>query len=488
MAAPAAAGLYSVAQMAAADRLTIAGGTPGRRLMARAGAAVAEAIMARHAARPTLVLCGPGNNGGDGFVVARLLRAAGWPVRVALLGARERLAGDAADAAAAWPGEVLPLDPALIEPGQLVIDALFGAGLARTLDGPAKAALERLAAQPGPVVAVDLPSGVAGDSGEVLGTACPADLTVTFHRAKPGHLLLPGGTLRGELVIADIGITAQADRTLAIDTFWNQPDWWGPLLPRRTAASHKYRHGHALVLGGGAAASGAARLAARAALRVGAGLVTVLCPMPALPVYASQLTAIMVRPVADDAEFGGQLADDRRNAILLGPGGGVGEELQRRVLAARAAGKRCVLDADALTSFADEPERLFAALAADDLMTPHEGEFARLFTFAGDKLGRARAAARLCGAVVLLKGPDTVVAAPDGQASILSDAPPWLATAGTGDVLAGLALGLIAQGMPTLAAASAAAWLHAEAARRFGPGLIAEDLSEQLPDLLADLA
>jgi ADP-dependent NAD(P)H-hydrate dehydratase / NAD(P)H-hydrate epimerase len=275
---------------------------------------------------------------------------------------------------------------------------------------------------------------------------------------------------------------------LGIRLWINRPAMWRHRVPRRTPMSHKYRHGHALVVGGGGASSGAARLAARAALRAGAGAVTAICPEDALPIYASQLTAVMVAPVRDEAEFGRQLEDPRRNGVLLGPGGGTGEPLRRKVAQALKAGKACVLDADALTSFAEEPEALFQMILGPCLLTPHEGEFARLFKLEGDRVTRARRAAVESGAVVLLKGGDTVVAAPDGRAVIQPEAPPTLATAGSGDVLAGIALGLLVQGMPVFEAAAAAVWLHAEAARVFGaPGLIAEDLSEMLPKVLADL-
>jgi NAD(P)H-hydrate epimerase len=368
-----------------------------------------------------------------------------------------------------------------------VVDALFGAGLSRPLDGVARQTIDAVRDAGVPVVAVDVPSGVDGEGGAVLGVAAPARLTVTFHRAKPGHLLLPGRDHVGELVVADIGIPDQATAAMDIRQFANHPHLWRDQLPRRARSSHKYSHGHALVLGGGMASSGAARLAARGALRAGAGLVTVACPSAALGVYAAQLTAIMVAPFADDEEFAGILAERRRNGILLGPGAGVGEALRRRVALALAAGKACVLDADALTSFAGRPKALFEAIDGPCLLTPHEGEFARLFTLDGDKLTRARAAASVSGAVVLLKGADTVVAAPDGRAVIQPDAPPTLATAGSGDVLAGIALGLLVQGMAPFEAAAAAVWLHAGAGYRVGPGLIAEDLPEALPAALAGL-
>jgi hydroxyethylthiazole kinase-like uncharacterized protein yjeF len=479
--------ICSIAQMAAADAAAMAAGVPGGELMANAGAAVAEALTARFERMPTVVLCGPGNNGGDGFVVARRLARAGWPIRVALLGARQRLRGDAAAAAEAWHGVTLALEPAALEGAGLVVDALFGAGLARPIEGLARQMVEAVKTARLPVVAVDVPSGIDGDTGEVRGAAARAVLTVTFHRSKPGHLLLPGRVHVGELVVADIGIPDRIIATLGIRLWANRPQLWRRILPRRTAASHKYSHGHALVLGGGVATSGAGRMAARAALRAGAGLVTVICAEPALTVHAAQLTAVMVRPFADQAGFVRQLEDARRTAILLGPGAGVGAELRQRVVAALASGKACVLDADALTSFADRPRELFEAIRGPCLLTPHEGEFKRVFDLEGDKLTRARAAAAQSGAVVLLKGADTVVAAPDGRAIIQPDAPATLATAGSGDVLAGIALGLVAQGMPVFEAAAAAVWLHARAARCLGPGMIAEDLIETLPTALPAL-
>jgi hydroxyethylthiazole kinase-like uncharacterized protein yjeF len=479
--------ICSIAQMAAADAAAIAAGVPGGDLMANAGTAVAEALMGRFVRVPTVVLCGPGNNGGDGFVVARRLAQAGWHVRVALSGARQRLRGDAAAAARTWDGATLALEPAILEGAGLVVDALFGAGLARPIEGVARKMVEAVRTARLPVVAVDVPSGIDGDTGEVRGAAARAVLTVTFHRPKPGHLLLPGRVHVGELVVADIGIPDRITTTLGIRLWANGPQLWRRLLPRRTPASHKYSHGHALVLGGGVATSGAGRMAARAALRAGAGLVTVVCAEPALAVHAAQLTAVMVRPFADQAGFVRELEDSRRTAILLGPGAGVGEDLRQRVLAALASGKACILDADALTSFADRPAELFEAIRGPCVLTPHEGEFKRVFDLEGDKLTRARAAATQSGAVVLLKGADTVVAAPDGRAIIQPDAPATLATAGSGDVLGGIALGLLAQGMPVFEAAAAAVWLHARAARCLGPGMIAEDLIEALPTALAAL-
>ncbi|MBI3505647.1 MAG: NAD(P)H-hydrate dehydratase [Proteobacteria bacterium] len=471
--------------MAAADAAAIRAGVPGARLMEEAGAAVAREIAARFARAPVVVLCGPGNNGGDGFVVARHLKKAGWPVRVGLLGRPEALAGDAAAMAKAWDGPVAPAAPDMIGTDDLVVDALFGAGLSRPLDGMALKLVAAMARAR--VVAVDVPSGVAGDSGEVLGAAPEAALTVTFFRRKPGHLLYPARALCGETVVADIGIPAGVLPAIAPTCFANSPGLWLSQYPLPDATGHKYARGHVLVVGG-AVLTGAARLAARAAARAGAGLVTVAADPAAVAIYAADRASLMVRPMPSLAEFAALAGDPRRNVVLLGPGNGADGACAARVRAARAAHKACVLDADALAVFADDPPDLFARLDESCVLTPHDGEFARLFPdLHGDRLSRARAAARRSNAVVLLKGADTVVAHPDGRAAINANAPPWLATAGSGDVLAGLIAGLRAQAMPAFEAACAATWMHADAADRFGPGLIADDLPDELPKVVAAL-
>ncbi|MGE0747304.1 MAG: NAD(P)H-hydrate dehydratase [Rhodospirillales bacterium] len=481
--------LLTVAEMYRADSLAVAGGTPGEALMEAAGRAVADAIRRRWASRPVAVLCGPGNNGGDGFVVARLLAADGWPVRVALLGDRAALKGDAALNAGRWAGPVAPLGPSALDGCDLAVDAIFGAGLARAPDGAAAATIAAIGARNLRCVAVDVPSGVHGDSGAVLGDAPRADVTVTFFRRKPGHLLLPGRIHCGETVVADIGIPEVVLEAIRPTTFANEPPLWRDAFPRPDAAGHKYARGHAVVVGG-ATMTGAGRLAARAALRAGAGLVTVAAPPEAAPIYAAGTAAVIVAPVAGPDALAGFLADPRRNAVLVGPGAGADEATRAAALRVLAAGRRTVVDADALTAFAADAAPLFAATAATDcVLTPHEGEFARLFgRLDGDKPARARAAAARAGAVVLLKGADTVVAAPDGRAAINANAPPTLATAGAGDVLAGFVLGLLAQGMPAYEAACAAVWLHGEAAAAFGPGLIADDLPDLLPRALARLS
>lgn len=431
-------------------------------------------------------MCGPGGNGGDGFVAARRLAEMDWPVRVALLGERDRLRGSAAHHAALWRGPVEPLTPAALEGAELVVDAIFGAGLGRALDGPAAHTLVAAAARELTIVAIDVPSGLMGDTGANLG-AVAAALTVTCFRKKPGHLLLPGRTLCGELVVADIGTPSSVFDQLVPATFENSPLLWSQALPRLRDDGNKYTRGHALI-SGGYPTTGAARMAARAAARAGAGLTTIAVSMEALPVYAAALTSIMVSPVAAPADFDRLLADSRYSGLLIGPGAGVGPATRARTLAMLKTGRPTVLDADALSSFKDDPDSLFSAIVGPCVLTPHDGEFARLFDSGGDKLGRTRAAARRSHAIVLLKGSDTVIAAPDGRAIVNANAPPTLATAGAGDVLSGIVLGLLAQGMDAFLAAAAAVWIHGAAATAFGPGLLAEDLPDLLPKVMAACA
>ncbi|OZI60432.1 NAD(P)H-hydrate dehydratase [Bordetella genomosp. 11] len=478
--------LLTPKEMAMADQAAVSAGHPGIVLMENAGAAVARAVRDRWTLRPVAVLCGPGNNGGDGFVVARHLAAAGWPVTLALLGRVDALRGDAAHHAGLWQGDVLPMAPSVLEGAGLVIDAIFGAGLARPVEGAAAATLRAAADRGLPVCAIDTPSGVDGGTGEVRGTAVPAACTVTFFRKKPGHLLLPGRALCGDLVVADIGIPGSVLETMATHTYENVPALWLPRFPWPRLDGHKYARGHAVVVGG-EVMTGAARLSALAAARVGAGLVTLAAPRAAWPVYAAALTSVMVQPITDDTSFANLLSDARKNAIAIGPGAGISDATRAHAQAALATRRAVVLDADALTVFADKSATLFHAIRGPCVLTPHEGEFGRLFDRAGDKLGRARRAAQRSGAVVLLKGADTVIAAPDGRAAINGNAPPDLATGGSGDVLTGMIAGLLAQGMEAFDAACAAAWMHGAAAAAHGPGLIAEDLPGLIPGVLRAL-
>jgi hydroxyethylthiazole kinase-like uncharacterized protein yjeF len=479
------------AEMERADRLTIAAGTPGFALMLSAGQAVAEAAMELVEEGPILVVAGPGNNGGDGFVAAAELAAQGREVSVILMCERDHLQGDAASAARGWKYPVLPFNPQAIGKPALIIDALFGAGLSRLVDGDPAEMIEAINGNGAPVLSVDLPSGVNGSSGAIMGVAVRATETVTFFRKKPAHLLLPGRTNCGRIRLADIGIEADVLAEIRPQTFENTPQFWRKFFPVPQTSSHKYARGHALIVSGDMAATGAARMAARGCLRAGAGLVTLASPRDALAVNAGALTAVMVHAVDTVVEFGEMLSDRRLNSIVIGPGAGVGERTIDFVHTALSAQRGLVLDADALTSFAATPDRLFEAIKASHdpqvVLTPHEGEFPRLFSDISNKhpyrskLERVRAAAERSGAVVLLKGPDTTVASPDGRATIAANAPPWLATAGAGDVLAGIIAGLLAQGVPAFEAASMAVWMHGEAGREAGPGLIAEDLPEVLP-------
>jgi NAD(P)H-hydrate epimerase len=475
--------LLTVEQMYRADAAAAASGIPSLSLMEAAGAAVARVIRQRWRPRRVSVLAGPGNNGGDGFVVARLLADRGWPVTVALLGAVDRLRGDAAVNAGRWSGPLVPLAEPVLDGDPLVVDALFGAGLGRPVDGIAAALIGTINRRRLDCVAVDVPSGVHGDTGEILGSAPDCRATVTFFRAKPGHLLFPGRRLCGHLRVADIGIPEAVLDAIGPEIFANDPDLWRGELHRPAAADSKYDRGHAVIVGG-PTMTGAARLAADAARRAGAGLVTIAAGPESFPVYAGAASpGTIVHPVASDDDFAAYIEDARRNALLIGPGASVSAVTRRRVEAALAAGKACVLDADAITVFRDDPEALFAAIEAPCILTPHEGEFRRLFAGDGSKLERAKAAALASGAVILLKGADTVIAAPDGRTAINTNAPPTLATAGSGDVLAGIVVGLLAQGMGAFLAACAATWIHGEAAARIGRGLIAEDLSGALPSV-----
>lgn len=477
--------LLSVAEMYRADQAAAGGGAPSLSLMEAAGTAIAREIRARWTPRPVLVLCGPGNNGGDGFVVGRLLAARGWPVRVALLGARDALKGDAAVNAQRWTGDVHAITPELFDGDPLVVDGLFGAGLTRAIEGRAAEAIAIINARGLDCIAVDIPSGVDGDSGAVLGCAPQCRATVTFFRAKTGHWLLPGRALCGALRVADIGIPAAVLDDIRPMAFINGPALWINQMSWPQWAGNKYSRGHAVVLGG--RMTGAARLAADGARRIGAGLVTIAAPEETAPIFATGSPGTIVAPIADRQAFDEYIADARRNAVLIGPGAGVSDETRDRVLSALEKGKRCVLDADALTVFAGDHEAFYRALNPHCVLTPHEGEFARIFTIQGGKLARAREAAARAGAVVLLKGADTVVAAPDGRIALNVNAPPDLATAGSGDVLAGMILGLLAAQMDPFAAACAATWIHGQVAAAHGPGLIAEDLADGIPEVLARL-
>lgn len=498
--------LLTAARMRAIETAAIrSGAVEGLALMERAGRGVVEAALR---ARPELargghracVLCGPGNNGGDGYVVARLLAARGWRVEVFAPGDPERLPADAAENARRWRerGEIGRLEdaaPAMAQ-ADLAVDALFGAGLTRGLEGT-PAELAEVAPR-GFRVAVDAPSGLCMDSGRPLGPVIAADLTATFHRARPGHWLEDGPALCGSLEVVDIGLP-HAPAEAGDARLVGRP---GPAAGK--GGGHKYTHGHALILSGGVGRGGAARMAAYGALRAGAGLATLVCPPAAVPENAARLDAVQLRAAADGPALAELLEEPRYTALALGMGLGTGERERGLVRAALAARRATVLDADALTLFAGAPEALFADLHARCVLTPHPGEFGRLFPDIAERLAAApeggpafskldavREAAARAGCVVLVKGADTVIADAEGRAAVhgaaYERAVPWLATAGAGDVLAGIVAGLLARGLPAFGATETAAWLHVEAARLFGPGLIAEDLPGMLPKVFGEL-
>ncbi|MBB4010396.1 bifunctional ADP-dependent NAD(P)H-hydrate dehydratase/NAD(P)H-hydrate epimerase [Allorhizobium taibaishanense] len=485
--------LISPASMAKVDRDAALSGLDSYGLMRRAGFAVAAAAL-RHYPEAVrfVVLCGPGNNGGDGFVAAAALREAGGNVRVFSLGDPGQLRGDAAKAFADFDGAVEPLEAYRQEQGDLVIDALFGAGLSRDLPPSVTDIIDRLAEVDVPVLAVDLPSGLDGATGKPRPKAFQAQHTVTFVARKPGHVLLPGRGLCGEVEVFDIGIPRRIVERHAGIVGINDLAHWAAMLPRLSDASHKFTRGHLTVFSGKASATGAARLSGLAGLKAGAGLVTLASPGSAVLVNVSQTTAIMIRTVDDIDSLQDYLTDKRMGAFVLGPGFGIGEKA--RAFALALAERRLVLDADGISSFKEAPESLFDAFASGEtrlVLTPHEGEFARLFPdLAGDdslgKVEKARAAATRAHAVLVYKGADTVIAAPDGRALVNANAPPWLATAGSGDVLAGIIGGLLAQGTAAFEAAAAGVWLHAKAATRLGPGLTAEDLASAVQPFQAE--
>ena len=520
-----AAAILTSDEMGEADRLTIAGGTPGWTLMQRAGRAVADTVLTRYPqARNIALLAGPGNNGGDAYVVAARLGETGRGVTVFSLGDVGKLKGDVAAAAEAYDGPTWSIEDFDPTDFDLVIDGLFGAGLARPIEGEAAAAIARVNGCGLAVIAIDLPSGVSGSSGNVLGSAIQADSTVTFFRRKPGHLLQPGRGRCGMLIVADIGIAPRVLDAIAPMHFANEPALWAWQLGLPSQSGHKFDRGHAVVFSGGATQTGAARLAANAALRGGAGLVTLLAPGSALMVNAAHLTAVMLKRCDGNEDLDRLLEDDRMNAFVLGPGFGIGEDTRVYALAVLGKGRSLVLDADGISSFKNDAGRLFdAARAAAGtatsktpmrgqqqdseleaefkaskgrevalILTPHAGEFARLFPDLADdeclsKTERARRASKRACAIVILKGSDTVIAAPDGRVAINANGTPWLATAGSGDVLSGIIAAQLAQAISSFEAACIGVWMHARAAELFGPGLIAEDLPGLMPQVLGEM-
>jgi ADP-dependent NAD(P)H-hydrate dehydratase / NAD(P)H-hydrate epimerase len=483
-------------EMAEAERLTIEAGGASALLMEKAGAGIAARLietvdLPEDGGIRVLIMCGPGNNGGDGFVIARYLQEAGWRVDVAVLKALDDLKGDAAAAARKWDGTVSSLSDGGIADHDIIIDALFGTGLSRVVDGEAAEAISVANAAGVLRVAVDIPSGISGDSGRIVGgegaAVFDAHLTITFFAKKRGHMLLPGRHFAGDIAVIPIGISNDVLDEIRPPVQENRPEIWVNHLGSGNPYGHKYDRGHVLVCGGPSATSGAARLAALSALRTGAGLVTTAFPAEALSVYAANQLAVMNGPYDTIEDFRALLDSQKRNAVLIGPGHGVNDTTARMVLEILATEKATVLDADAISAFANSPTGLFEAIKGETVLTPHSGEFLRLFPDIdpkADKIAAAQEAAARSGAVVLLKGPDTVIADPVGNAVVNDHAPATLATAGSGDILSGIIIALMAQGVPAFKAACAAAWLHGECAYQIDRPLIAEDLIDAIPTAL----
>jgi hydroxyethylthiazole kinase-like uncharacterized protein yjeF len=479
------------AQTRALDKAAAGRGVEVLTLVRRAGAAVAGAVAERFARRAVLVLCGPGLNGADGYVAAAGLRDLGWPVRVAAPGVPA--APDAQRAREIWGGpveELARIDDQALNGVELVIDALYGAGLTRPLDTVSTTLLQACEVRRLPIVAIDLPSGLGGDAAKPAAYAPHAALTVTFHRKKPAHVLSPARVWCGPVVVADIGLTPDPAQPAQPAKLWeNGPGLWLDRFPWPAEDAHKQNRGRFGVVSGDQSHSGAARMAARAGLRAGAGLVRVYCPLDAVGVIAPGLEAVMLEGFETDEEL--ETLAQQLDAALIGPAAGVDEATVANLLALARTGAALVIDADALTVFRDDPKALFAVLDRDDVLTPHAGEFERVFpgllAKSADRIAAVRAAAAEACAVVVLKGPDTAIAAPDGRCAVNTAASRWLATAGSGDVLAGIIGGLLAQGMDSFEAACAGVWLHGSASLRAGPGLIAEDLPELLVPVLGEL-
>ena len=473
-------------QMQMADKIAIQSGINSADLMEAAGMAVVREIRKRWTRRNLVVLIGPGNNGGDGFVVARLFSELGWPVRIGLYGRLDHLVGDASLKARLWNGQVEILSEDLLSDCGLVIDALFGIGLSRPLEGKAKLIIKRVNELRLPCVAVDIPSGIDGNTGAVLGVAPRSKLTVTFFRKKSGHLLLPGREISGHTVVADIGIPETVLSKVRPKIFENEPRLWVDNLSVAQPTDNKYTQGHAVIVGG-SNMIGAARLAAMGARRVGAGMLTLVAPKNVRPIYQAGESGNLVVGTSDRDSFKKLLSQQHRNAVLVGPGNGVTKFTKNRVRVALKSKLPVVLDADALTVFEGESKRLFSLIEGPCILTPHEGEFNRIFNIKGDRVTRCVEASIQSNAVVVLKGFDTIIANPLGRVTINTNAPPMLATAGSGDVLAGIILGFLAQGVNATDAACAGVWLQGEAAKRLGYGMIAEDLSGVLPTILNEI-
>ncbi len=483
--------LLTPEQMDVADKLSVKANVSSLMLMENAGRAVAEIVAdsvkdASQLLGPIVIIAGPGNNGGDGFVAARYLETWGYPVQLYNISDSTELSGDAKVMADRWQGEMLPATPECIKGASVIIDAMFGTGIARPLGGLAAQMVDASnRATSALKVAIDLPSGLCGATGQIDGACFQADLTVTFFALKPGHLLIPGRYYCGGLDhihLVDIGIAEDVLSDIMPKTAINTPELWQGYYSQPSPVGHKYDRGHVLVLGGKEPTLGASRLTALSALRSGAGLVTLAAHSDSYNIQATALTDVMVKRFDSGFGFLGIVEDPRMKVIAIGPGAGIGEKTAETVLGVLSKGRVCVVDADAISSFGGRVD-LLKGHKGTLIMTPHEGEFARILPDLAKDMSRiegAKAAAELLNAVVVLKGPDTIIASPHGHAVINVNAPAWLSVAGTGDVLSGIIASMVAQGMPPFEAACAGVWFHSSAATDAGKGLIASDLIESL--------
>jgi NAD(P)H-hydrate epimerase len=471
--------LLTTNQVVALESNAVHSGTPIYDLMQNAGTAVADEVIQLFEKQPTLVLCGPGNNGGDGFVVAKKLFDKLWPVSIAVVDAEAKMSEAAHAHRQLWQGEVLAFDPEILGEFSLIIDGLFGTGLTRPLGSPYKEMINAVNQLKRTVVAIDIPSGINSDTGEVMGTALKANLTITFGYHKLGHVLYPGRMHASEIIVKDIGLGTYVHPTY----FINNPKIWLSHFPVPTPSDHKYTRGHAVIFGGDEF-TGATQLASQGARRVGAGLVTIACSEKSHAIYALSSPGTLTKIVQSTKDQQQLFTDTRKNAFLFGPGLEPNDTTKKLIQKALSLQRTYVLDAGGLRAFADKPQDLFDLCHGNVVLTPHEGEFSALFDVSGSKLERALAAAEQSRCVIVLKGPDTIIASPVGHALIQTNAPPWLATAGSGDVLSGIILGYLAQGVDPFYAAAMATWIHARCAEEVGFGLISEDILQQLPTVL----
>lgn len=491
--------LLTPKEMGQADQLAvISRGYESYHLMLNAAQAVGNVILEKYNnSQRVAVICGPGNNGGDGYAVAEFLKARGYQAICFSCG-QPRIGSDAHKAFADWSGTTLNIDALVFSEFDLIVDALYGAGLGRGLDEKTEALVKKINASGTPVVAIDLPSGIFGRDGSVHTIAVKATYTVTFFRLKPGHVCYPARAYCGDIILRDIGIMSDVLKDICPNTSVNLPKMWLHDWPVLDYDMHKYSKGHVVVFSGPAIMTGAARLAAYAAARSGAGLVTILSPQDALSVHESHLTSVMLKEMGSDANVLSFFQQRKVKTAVLGPGFGAMDRaftLIKTILAKQDCLETIVLDADALTAIADKTDEIFELIKQSTVkvvLTPHEGEFRRIFPKIASKsnsprIDKAREAALKSGATVVYKGADSMIASPDGRLSITVNGTPFLATAGSGDVLSGIMGGLLVQGMPVYEAVCAGNWMHAECGRQAGIGAIADDLITQIPSILQNL-